>query len=204
MGREFERNYRAFNIGRKIVHRPDLFGVATHKEIETVEGAIDRKASILGVSSIWGKKNGAAYRKICEETLAAMPQLADAAKRDYVIRLFDAIQWGTLTYGRMYAARVVKTYQQDNAAREFAVTKAVIWNLAKVMMIKDEIYVAMMYTSPEKYRRDRRRFNVNPANGDKIEYQHLNRPEFEINGLKIRFHWKSRDWQLSIIRHCRW
>jgi indolepyruvate ferredoxin oxidoreductase len=204
VGREFERNYRAFNIGRKIVLRPDLFGVAAPKQIETVDNAIERKANILRVSSAWGKGNAATYREICKSTLGQMPLLDDASKRDYVIRLFDAIQWGTMQYGRSYASRIVKTYSQDSAERGFEVTKAVIWNLAKVMMIKDEVYVAMMYTSPEKYRRDRRRFNVNPANGDKIKYLHLNRPEFVVGGKHIKFHWKGRDWQMSILRHCRW
>ncbi len=204
VGREFERNYRAFNIGRKIVLRPDLFGVSAPKHVETVEQAIERKANILKVSSIWGKGNAEEYRKICEDSLVKMPALEDAAKRDYVIRLFDAIQWGALKYGRGYAARVVKTYSQDTADRNFAVTRAVIWNLAKVMMIKDEVYVSMMYTSPEKYKRDRRRFNVNPANGDKITYLHLNRPEFDVGTKKVRFHWKGKDWQYRIMRHCRW
>ncbi len=201
--REFERNYRAFNIGRKIVLRPDLFGVAATHEVESVEQAIERKANILKASSIWGGTNARQYRQISRESLSAMSALDEASKRDFVIRLFDAIQWGTLPYGRSYAARVVKTFQQDNAQRNFALTRAVIWNLAKVMMIKDEVYVAMMYTSPEKYKRDRRRFNVNPANGDKITYVHLNRPEFDIAGFKIRFHLKGYDWQMRILRHCR-
>jgi len=204
VGREFERNYRAFNIGRKIVLRPDLFGVSAPKAVESVDQAMERKANILRASSIWGKGNAEEYLKICRETLAQMPGLDDAAKRDYVIRLFDAIQWGALKYARSYASRIVKTYAQDNAERKFAVTRSVIWNLAKVMMIKDEVYVSMMYTSPEKYKRDRRRFNVNPANGDKIKYIHLNRPEFVIAGKTIRFHWKGADWQYRIMRHCRW
>ncbi len=204
VGREFERNFRAFNIGRKIVLRPDLFGVSAPKQVETVDQAIERKANILKASSAWGKKNARIYREMCRETLAQMPDLDDASKRDYVIRLFDAIQWGTLKYGRQYSSRIVKTYQQDTPDRRFAVTRAVIWNLAKVMMIKDEVYVSMMYTSPEKYKRDRRRYNVNPANGDSITYVHLNRPEFELFGKKIRFHWKGRNWQYAILRHCRW
>jgi indolepyruvate ferredoxin oxidoreductase len=204
VGREFERNYRAFNIGRKIVLRPDLFGVSAPKHIETVDQAIERKANILKASSIWGKGNAAAYRQICADSLEKMPSLEDSAKRDFVIRLFDAVQWGALPYARGYATRIVKTYSQDTPDRNFAVTRAVIWNLAKVMMIKDEVYVSMMYTSPEKYKRDRRRFNVNPANGDKITYLHLNRPEFDIAGRKVRFHWKGRDWQYRVMRHCRW
>ena len=108
VGREFERNYRAFNIGRKIVLRPDLFGVGARKEIESVDQAMERKSNILKVSSIWGKGNADEYKKICRETLGEMVGLDEAAKRDYVIRLFDAIQWGALQYGRSYATRVVK------------------------------------------------------------------------------------------------
>ena len=204
VGREFERNFRAFNIGRKIVVRPDLFGVAAPKEVETVDQAIERKANILKASSAWGKSNAAEYRRLCKETLEKMPALDDPTRRDYVIRLFDAIQWGTLSYGRQYSARIVKTYQQDTPDRRYAVTRAVIWNLAKVMMIKDEVYVSMMYTSPEKYKRDRRRFNVNPANGDYITYVHLNRPEFHLFGKKFRFHWRGPSWHYAILRHCRW
>jgi indolepyruvate ferredoxin oxidoreductase len=204
VGREFERNYRAFNIGRKIVLRPDLFGVSAPKEVETIDQAIERKSNLLRATSAWGQSNAAEYKAICKATLDQMPGLDDAAIRDFVIRLYDAIQWGTLKYGRQYASRIVKTYQQDTAERRYAVTRAVIWNLAKVMMIKDEIYVSMLYTTPEKYKRDRRRFNVNPANGDSISYLHLNRPEFVLFGRKIRFHWKGSSWQYAVLRHCRW
>ncbi len=73
-GAQFERNYRAFNIGRKIVLRPDLFGVNLPKHVETVEQAIERKANILNVSSsICGEKgNAAEYRKLCKESLEKM------------------------------------------------------------------------------------------------------------------------------------
>ena len=61
-----------------------------------------------------------------------------------------------------------------------------------------------MLTSPEKYRADRRRWNVNPANGDRIVYRHHNKPEFDLFGRKFRFEWKSEDWQLRIASSCGW
>lgn len=205
VGREFERNYRAFNIGRKIVLRPDLFGVVVPNQVESVEQVLERKALILSVSSIFGKGNATAYRELCTRTLSAMPALPEALKRDYVIRVFDAVQWGTLSYAQEYARRITEIYAKDTVPnRRHALTRAAIWNLAKVMMIKDEVYVAMLYTSPEKYKRDRRRFNVNPANGDKITYLHLNKPEFVIGGKSVKFALKGRDWQMRILRHCRW
>jgi len=83
-----------------------------------------------------------------------------------------------------------------------SVTRAVVWNLAKVMLIKDEPYVAAMLTNPEKYKRDQRRFKVNPARGDRITYRHYNRPEFVLFGRTFKFRWRSRDWQLRIMRRC--
>jgi len=204
VGREFERNYRAFNIGRKIVLRPDLFGIASRKEIETPETAIARKAAMLKHTALVSTQRPAAYEQLAQQTLAEMAELDAQAKRDFVIRLYDAVQWGGMEYARAYSQRVLRTYRHDLPDKRYAVTKAVIWNLAKTMMIKDEIYVAMLYTNPEKYRRDRRHFNVNPANGDRISYQHLNRPEFVLGKWHVRFHFKARDWQLLMLRHMRW
>ena len=200
VGREFERNYRAFNIGRKIVLRPDLFGVSAPKEIETVDQAVERKSNILKATAPGARPTPRNTRPSARPPSNRCPASMTPPRRDYVIRLFDAIQWGTLKYGRQYASRIVKTYQQDTRRgdRRFAVTRAVIWNLAKVMMIKDEVYVSMLYTSPEKYKRDRRRFNVNPANGDSI---FLPPPQpTRVRPLaadRIRFHWKGRYWQYA-------
>jgi indolepyruvate ferredoxin oxidoreductase len=112
--------------------------------------------------------------------------------------------WGGIDYARQYCDRVVQTYQRDRADRNYQLTRAVVWNLAKVMLIKDEPYVAAMLTSPEKYKRDQRRWKVNPARGDRIVYRHHNRPEFEILGRKIQFRWRSRDWQLRLMAGATW
>ena len=72
------------------------------------------------------------------------------------------------------------------------------------MLIKDEPYVAAMLTSPEKYKRDRRRYNVNPADGDRIIYRHFNQPEFVLFGRALRLPpIKTRDWQLRFVARAR-
>ena len=82
-------------------------------------------------------------------------------------------------------------------------TRAVAWNLAKVMLIKDEVYTAALLTCPEKLKRDMRRYNVNLSRGDRITYSHYNRPEFVLFGRTLRFHWRSRNWQLRIMSRMR-
>ena len=73
-------------------------------------------------------------------------------------------------------------------------------NLARVMAIKDEVYVAHLLTSPEKRRRDRSRYNIDESRGDRLEYVHLNRPRFTLFGRDIQFDWRSRDWQLMVMK----
>jgi indolepyruvate ferredoxin oxidoreductase len=126
----------------------------------------------------------------------------DELLRDVIVRAYDCLVWGGTPYARQYCALLVKTFCKDLPQRNFAITRAVVWNLAKVMLIKDEVYVSAMLTNPEKYQRDRRRFNVNPARGDRIHYKHHNRPEFELFGKRIRFEWKARDWQLRLMAGC--
>ncbi len=206
---DVERNLRAFNIGRKIVVRPELFVVEPTHEIESARKAFRRKANSLRATFGHGKRGkriAKQWRILMKQTFRATIglHLDDALVRDVVIRTYDCLIWGGMDYAQRYCDQLVSVFKADSPASGFTVTRAVVWNLAKVMLIKDEVYVASLLTNPEKYKRDRRRFNVNPANGDKIVYKHHNRPEFEIFGSKIRFEWKSRDWELRVMSKLSW
>jgi indolepyruvate ferredoxin oxidoreductase len=206
---EFERNIRAFHIGRKIVIKPDHFIVHTAREVESARQALRRKTNTLQAVFAWpmkrrGENIARQFRVLMRQTLRATRglQVDDQLMRDVVIRAFDCVIWGGIDYARQYCHRLVDVFQKDDPARNYAITRAVVWNLAKVMLIKDEPYVAAMLTSPEKYKKDMRRYNVNPARGDRLTYRHHNRPEFVIMGRKFRFEWKSRDWQLRLAARC--
>jgi indolepyruvate ferredoxin oxidoreductase len=123
----------------------------------------------------------------------------DALMRDVVLRAYDCVIWGGFDYAKRYCDRLVETFNRDVPQRDFELTRAVVWNLAKAMLIKDEPYVAAMLTSPDKYKRDQRRWKVNPARGDRITYRHYNRPEFVLFGRKFSFKWRSRDWELRLM-----
>jgi indolepyruvate ferredoxin oxidoreductase len=201
---EAERNLRAFNIGRKIVVKPEWFVVEPTHEIESARKAFRRKYNSLHATFGTGKRGkriAKQWRVLMKQTFRATRglHLDDALVRDVVIRAYDCLIWGGMSYARRYCDQLVKVFRCDDEAHGYRVTRAVVWNLAKVMLIKDEVYVGALLTNPEKYKRDRRRFNVNPANGDKIIYKHHNRPEFEVFGAKVRFEWKSRDWQLRMM-----
>jgi hypothetical protein len=94
------------------------------------------------------------------------------------VRIYDLLQWGGIRYAQRYVQHVRRVFLANLEKNDFAATRAVVWNLAKLMLIKDEFYVAHLLTSYEKLRRDRQRYNVNPSNGDKIRYKRTFHPRF--------------------------
>jgi indolepyruvate ferredoxin oxidoreductase len=92
---------------------------------------------------------------------------------------------------------------RDSAAFGYAATEAALWNLHRVMAIKDEIYVAHLLSSEEKYEADRERYNVRLEMGDRMIHRHLNRPEFTFGGRTLRFHLKTRPWMLKLMRRAK-
>mgnify|MGYP006272074555 CR=1 FL=1 len=205
---DIERNLRAFQIGRMIAVKPRLFVVENRREFETARQAFRRKTNTLRLmyKGRKGQRLAKRFRVLMRQTFRAtrFRPVGDALMRDVVIRAYDCVIWGGIDYAKRYCTRVVQTFERDTADHDYALTRAVVWNLAKVMLIKDEPYVAAMLTSPEKYKRDQRRYKVNPARGDKIAYEHYNRPEFDVFGKKIAFRWKSKDWQLRLMARARW
>jgi len=102
---------------------------------------------------------------------------------------------------RKYLDKVLAVLKKDSKSYQLLATTAVVKYLHKVMEIKDEVYVAHLLTSPEKYEKDAKRYKLDLAGGDRIEYRHFNRPQFDFLGLHIKFDLKSRDWMLRIMKH---
>jgi indolepyruvate ferredoxin oxidoreductase len=107
-------------------------------------------------------------------------------------------------YAKRYADLVRKVYKRDSADRAFAATRQAIWGVAKVMLIKDEPYVAYLLTRYEKKQRDIAKYSVDVANGDRIVYRHHTKPEFHIGQRRVRFNITTTDWMLQIVRRMKW
>lgn len=196
-------NLRAFALGRQIAAYPQEFPQVFTSESQTLRATYREKVEAL--RHRWpgprGRETSRRFRALIQRTsreaggLAADTDLA----RDVVVRAFDCLIWGGMPYAERYCNHLITVARRDDAEHGYRITRAVVWNLAKVMLIKDEIYVSSLLTSPEKYRRDRLRFNVDLSRGDEIAYRHYHRPEFVIFGRRIRFEWTSRDWQLRLM-----
>ncbi len=191
-----KENINAFNLGRLFAVDPKKFTVDAP---DTYENILDEKEEILTKTRWRGAWLGRAYRKLAVKTAAAL-RLDDETNMHLALRIYDLIQYEGLTYARQYAEWVKQIRGQDRSEFRFQATQAVIRYLHKVMAIKDEIFVAHLLTSVEKKKRDYQRYRIDPAQGDRVVYRHINRPEFTVFGFHIRFHMITQDWQLNIMK----
>lgn len=186
-----KHNIDAFHLGRELALHPDKY----HAEVRLgVQETLMKKASLLG------GRRAPDYLEMAELFLSAW-EGDEETRLQFVNRLYDLFAFENAAYARKYLDRVMATLKKDTKAADFAATQAVVKYLHKVMEIKDEIYVAHLLTSPEKYEKDARRYKVDLAGGDRIVYRHFNRPEFDILGLKVMFDLKSQDWMLNVMKH---
>ncbi len=186
-----KHNIDAFHLGRDLAVHPEKYNAEVRMSFQEM---MMKKASLLGGN------RASAYLAMAGDFLQVWE--GDKETRvQFVNRLYDLIEFENWRYAQKYVNRVMATLKKDTKAAEFSGTKAVVKYLHKVMEIKDEVYVAHLLTSPEKYEKDARRYKVDLAGGDKIVYKHFNRPEFDVLGMKIRFDMKSRDWMLNAMKH---
>ncbi|HOW18924.1 MAG TPA: 2-oxoacid:acceptor oxidoreductase family protein, partial [Phycisphaerae bacterium] len=174
---DFKKNLRAFNLGRKLVTNPELF--AEFKPPRTLARTVREKTAYLNMRLVGRRRAlrperpvpharlrlpdtrlARGYKHLVYTTLRACRELDKETMRDIAIRIYDLIQWGGLRYARRYARRIRRVFLTDHEKYGFAATRVVAWQLAKLMLIKDEFYVAHLLTSFEKIRRDRQRYNV--------------------------------------------
>jgi indolepyruvate ferredoxin oxidoreductase len=205
LGTAATENLKAFTLGRLMAH--DLPAVQQNAQLSPEPSSYSEiladKTEILRRTRRRGSGLAAAYRQMLE---GMAPQLAVGAQSlaDFALRVYDLIQFEDVPYAQRYADLVRQVHETDRSDLAYAATKAVIWNLHKVMIIKDEVYVAHLLTSEEKHRRDRARYNVDPSRGDRLVYRHLNRPQFTVLGHEIAWNLRTRDWMLCLLKHQRW
>jgi len=199
---DFRKNLYAFNMGRKLVLQNDLFqGPPVRTDWREL---LEEKCRWTIRRFRRGQRLADELRVLTAQVVNAAPDLEEPLKRAIVVRTYDCLRWGGLEYARRYADAVREVYAKDDASRGYAVTRAVIHNLASAMLIKDAVFVAELSTSPEKYARDREKYNVNPANGDRIVYRHLWHPTIRLAGREVRATLALSDRVLRAIKRMRW
>lgn len=195
---ELDENLRALQLGRQVAEHPEQFAHLT-PHLMSYEETVEDKVGLLEHSHFLGRWTSREYRKILNETTRWI-DLDETTRAKLAQYVYDLIQFEGLGYARQYIQRLWSTYKKDEKNANKAATLAVLENLYKVMIIKDEVYVAHLLTSEEKFRRDRQRYRIDERRGDRVEYVHLNRPQFTLFGRNIEFDWKGRNWQLRLMK----
>lgn len=199
MGPAAADNWKAFNLGRWVVAR----GAAEKPgPAPTYNDVIAEKSAHLRKRGRRGERQARQLFQLVTRAVEPL-RLDQESLRLFAIRIHDLLQYDGPAYAQRYIDSVLSVYRRDSAQHDFGATKAVIWNAHRVMAIKDEIWVAHLLTSEEKYARDRERYGIDPERGDHIVYHHINRPEFTIGARTFRFKIRSRDWMLRLMRDCR-
>ena len=193
---DLEPNQRAFDIGRHLALDPDAFLVGPkwqgYKEL------LREKCELLAKKRR-GEVLASEYEKLVQETVDTIGLEAET-HRSLALRVYDLIQFENLDYARLYIEKIKRVYAKDFPEENYRATKVAINYLHKVMLIKDEVYVAHLLTSEEKLKRDKAHYNVDESNGDKIKYVHLNQPHFTAMGRDFRWDMNTRNWQLNLMK----
>jgi indolepyruvate ferredoxin oxidoreductase len=200
--RDHRKNLKAFNIGRKLALEPRA--LPRKPEPETWLHLVTNKGKILRKTKFFGRTHADGFEKLVQFATKSMRDLPEESKYDLTLRIYDLSQYQDVAYARRFVDLVRSVYRRDNREKRFAATHAVIWNLAKAMLIKDEPYVAYLLTRYEKKQRDLAKYAVDVANGDTLVYRHHTSPEFNIGKFRIRLKITTTDWQLNLVRHMKW
>jgi indolepyruvate ferredoxin oxidoreductase len=200
MGSAATENWIAFKLGRKLAH--DAVATVLPVGEASYHDVVAEKSGRLKKSGRHGERLSQQYWQLVTRALEKLT--LDATHQSLLAqRIYDLIQYENLAYAEDYVERLIRLHARDSATFKFAATQAALWNLHRVMSIKDEVYVAYLLSSDEKYERDRDRYNVHPELGDRMIHRHLNRPEFTLGGRTLRFRMKTRPWMLRLMREAK-
>jgi indolepyruvate ferredoxin oxidoreductase len=200
MGSAATENWLAFKLGRKIANDALTAPAAVPASEGSYHEVVAEKSARLKRGGRGGEKLAQHYWKL---VTSALEKLTLDARHESLLaqRIYDLIQYEDLAYADDYVARLLRLHARDSAAHGYAATEAALWNLHRVMAIKDEVYVAYLLSSEEKIERDRDRYNVRPELGDRMIHRHLNRPEFTFGKRTLRFKLRTQPWMLHLMRH---
>ncbi len=197
--RGFGRASEAFRFGRHLAENDRLFTRPGQPETEDLDRLVRRAVLSLKGTRWIGRTDADRFAGLLGKAIAAMPGLAETdpgrvARREFVAAMERCLAWGGFEWARRYAELVTSLYRADRGDKGRALTRSAILPLAEAMLIRDPIYVATMAVSPEQRRRARRRLNVKPARGDRLERRFLLRLEMLAGARRFRLDARTTEW----------
>ncbi len=192
--REHGPNLRAFEWGRQLWHqrhqesaRPDSPTEAILKQLEQ---------SIRETLLPWHNKKAVLklYRRDFKRLQSYFPGIDPTHLAQYVHDLY------VFDRGRKSEDFLQEALHLSQLVPESDLAAIALRTLAKTFFVKDEVFVAHQLISPAKRERDRRTY---VQMGSDFRTTPINRPRFDIFGLKLEFGVRPCYWMLAIMRHAR-
>ncbi|MEM1354918.1 MAG: hypothetical protein AAGH88_08545 [Planctomycetota bacterium] len=177
---------QALRVGRKLAIDPTFAPGQMEQPERTLDDRIAQLSQDLGEQ--WrgkgGPELGREYAAAMSDCLEHYHGLGPDDHRRIAETAQRCVLWAGLRrgmdYARRYLAVVQQAYDHDGPEHRYELTRQVISGAGRVMLMPDETYLATLLRSPARYRRDRSRLNLAPENNDRISYQHMIRPEFDL------------------------
>ena len=195
---DLDINMKAFNVGRRLALDVQQIENAAPHQLNYAE-MLSEKRQILEKKR-GGKRLAEKYVALVESTVEMLNIGSDNIHRLLALYVYDLVQFEDLNYAQVYVEKVKQVHARDSEVYDYRATKAAIRYLHKVMLIKDEVYVAHLLTSTEKLERDKELYQVDTKNGDRIKYVHLNRPHFTVMGFDLETDIDTHNWQLNLMK----
>ena len=198
---DMDTNMKAFTVGRRLAleHAESLANTRSEEPLATYAEMLSAKQQIL-TKKRRGKRLAREYVTLVESTVETINFDSDSIHRTLALYIYDLVQFEDINYAQAYVEKIKQVHAHDSEVYDYRATKAAIRYLHKVMLIKDEVYVAHLLTSEEKLGRDEALYKVDTANGDRIKYVHLNRPHFTMMGFDFETDIDTRNWQLHLMK----
>ncbi|MFN0117205.1 MAG: DUF6537 domain-containing protein [Elusimicrobiota bacterium] len=194
-----QTNLHAFLLGRYLSCHPDR--IKKENLMENFYDLVNQKKEYLKKSSlVFGRVIANQYQQIMHQIDRWLD--VDLSSRLLLAHtVYDLIRYENVAFAERYVEIIWNLYKKDQKKFNFELTKKTIWSLYKVLAIKDEVWVAQLLIAPEKYQRDKERYQIDESRGDKISYVHFNRPQFNFWGKLFEFDLESKDWMLRIMSY---
>ncbi|MFH1070424.1 MAG: DUF6537 domain-containing protein, partial [Candidatus Glassbacteria bacterium] len=193
---ELETNLHAFELGRQLA--------ADRSRLIRPEAAPSLDQELADIlrwieADPGGKKLAASFTRLFASARTTL-KMSEDDLIGLAYRLEDVLQYGGPDYGERYLELILRAFRTDPAGESHRATLALVHNLHRAMVIKDEVHVSHLLTSIRKLERDRRHYDIDPARGDSIRYRHFTTPQFTLFGRDFRVKIATRQWMLKIVR----
>lgn len=188
---DIDNNLKAFEMGRALITNPSDYQL----NIDQALGLKDFELSIVESLYPWQSKKRftSRFQNECNRFSQQFTVVSINHWAQYLHDLFVFDQ------GKNIENFYSDCLKLQNKLSKKELQRAVMV-LAKTYWIKDEVFVAHLLTTSLKVKKDN---EIYLSLGDKYEVTHINRPHFDVFGLKIEFDIKAKDWMLKMMKHFR-